>query len=122
MPMKKVQPLVDWSTLRRLEQEFEDPGPARSFVRDFISFWDERFARLVHAVERGDAPASFDALLSVRITATMIGASRLARLTAELEAWSQRGNLDAVAESLPKMKECAAATISELSRKYLKTG
>ncbi|MFJ6280694.1 Hpt domain-containing protein [Arthrobacter subterraneus] len=121
MAASKRPPLVTWSVLRRLEDEFDDPAPARSFVRDFIAYWDDRYLRLVHTVEGGDAAASLDALLSVRITATMIGATRLARLTADLESSLKRGDLGAVAEALPEMQDCAAATIRELTRKYVNT-
>lgn len=118
MSKNKRPPLVDQKVLHRLEEEFEDPGPARSFVRDFIAFWDERYLRLAEAVRQNDAPATFDALLSVRIASSMIGAARLASLAAELESSLKRGNLDAVAEGLPQVEECGAATIKKLIAKY----
>lgn len=119
MSKSKRPPLVDQKVLHRLEEEFEDPGPAHSFVRDFVTFWDERYLRLAEAVRREDAEASFDALLSVRIASAMIGASRLATLAAELESTLKRGNLDAVADGLPHLKECGAATIKKLTTKYM---
>jgi HPt (histidine-containing phosphotransfer) domain-containing protein len=119
MPKKDRLPLVNRDVLHELEDEFEDPCPARSFVRDFIAFWDERYFRLADAVRTGDSTASLDALLSVRIASTMIGASRLARLAADLESTLKRGNIEAVAEALPEMKQCGAATIEELETSYI---
>lgn len=121
MTAKKRLPLVDQKVLHELEEEFEDPRPARSFVRDFIAFWDERYLRVADAVRHGDPDATLDALLSVRITSTMIGASRLARLAAELEVSLKRGNTEAVAEALPELRLCGAATIKELTTNYIKT-
>lgn len=120
-PMSKSKrlPLVDPRILHRLEEEFEDPGPAHSFVRDFVSFWDERYARLSEAVRLRDADASLDAVLSVRIASSMIGASRLADLAAELESTLKRGNLEAVAEALPQLRDCGTATVKKLTTTYI---
>ncbi|GAA2173311.1 hypothetical protein GCM10009784_07110 [Arthrobacter parietis] len=119
MSKNKRAPLVDRKVLHRLEDEFEDPGPAHSFVRDFVAFWDERYLRLAEAVQRHDEAASLDALLSVRIGSAMIGAARLAKLAAELESSLKRGHLGAVAEALPQVKECGDATVRKLTTKYI---
>lgn len=119
MSKNKRPPLVDRKVLHRLEEEFEDPGPAHSFVRDFVAFWDERYLRLAEAVQRHDEAASLDALLSVRIASSMIGAARLARLTANLESSLKRGHLEAVAEALPHLKHCGDATVRKLTTKYM---
>lgn len=119
MSKNKRPPLVNLKVLHRLEDEFEDPGPAHSFVRDFIGYWDERYLRLAEAVRLRDEAASLDALLSVRIASAMIGASRLARLAAELESSLKRGHLEAVAEALPRVKDCGDATIRKLTTKYM---
>ena len=116
---KKRPPLVDRKVLHKLEEEFEDPGPAHSFVRDFVAFWDERYLRLAETVKRHDEAASLDALLSVRIASAMIGAVRLARLAADLESSLKRGHLEAVAEALPQMKDCGDATVRKLTTKYI---
>ena len=112
-------PLVNQSFLHDLEDEFEDPAPVHSFAQDFVAIWDKRYSRLAKAVKQGNAAASFDALLSVRIASTMVGATRLARFAAELESSLKRGNLEAVAEALPDVQACGRATIRELTTSYI---
>lgn len=119
MPADERLPLVNQNLLHDLEEEFDDPAPVRSFAHDFITFWDERYLRLADAVKQGDAAASHDALLSVRIASTMIGAARLARFAAELESSVRRGNVAAVAEALPAVQACGKATIRELITSYI---
>ena len=112
-------PLVNQNLLHELEDEFDDPAPVRSFAHDFITFWDERYVRLADAVKQGDAAASLDALLSVRIASTMVGAVRLARFAAELESSLKRGHLEAISEALPAVQACGKATVRELNTSYI---
>lgn len=119
MSKHKRPPLVDVKVLHRLEDEFGAPGPAHAFVRDFVGFWDERFSRLAEAVRVQDADAILEAVRSVRISSSMVGASRLTSLAADLESNLKRGNLDAVAHALPHVKDCGTATMSKLTTKYI---
>ena len=119
MSKHKRPRLVDQKVLHRLEDEFDDPGPAQSFVRDFIAYWDERYLRLAEAVQSRDTDASLDALLSVRIASAMIGATRLAGMAADLESKLKRGNLAAVEAALPDLLDCGTATIKKLTTKYI---
>jgi HPt (histidine-containing phosphotransfer) domain-containing protein len=119
MPADDRLPLVNQNLLHELEEDFDDPAPVRSFAHDFITFWDERYLRLADAVKQGDAAASLDALLSVRIASTMVGAVRLARFAAELELSLKRGHLEAVSEALPALQTCGKATIRELNTSYI---
>lgn len=114
-------PLLNQSALHELEEELDDPGRAHAFAEDYAAIWDERYLRLVDAVQHGDTSASLDALLSVRTASTLIGAARLANLAADLEYCVKCGNLKAVAEALPAVRSCGAATVSELITKYINT-
>ncbi|WP_323959573.1 Hpt domain-containing protein [Arthrobacter sp. JZ12] len=119
MSKHKRPPLVNLKVLHQLEDEFGDPGPAHTFVQDFVDFWDERYLRLVEAVRSRDTNATHEAIRSVRISSSMVGASRLAELAGDLESNLKRGNLDAVAHALPQVKDCGAATITKLTTKYI---
>lgn len=112
-------PLVSQEYLHDLEDEFNDPAPVHSFVRDFVAIWDERYSRLEQAVRQQDVEASLDALLSVRIASTMVGATRLARFAFELETDLKRGNLHSVLIALRDLRICGASTIEELTAEYI---
>lgn len=54
-----------------------DGDAADRFVADFLAAWPVRWTRLFEAALRGDAEEVRAALLSIRSTSAMLGASRL---------------------------------------------
>ena len=112
-------PLVDLSVLAHLEQQFNDDGPARAFARDYISGFADRHLRLVRSVADEDLPAALEAALSLRNSSRMVGAERLAALTAAFEAAISSADLDAAGRTLPGIERCGRATIHELQTRYL---
>ncbi|GAB3528581.1 Hpt domain-containing protein [Arthrobacter monumenti] len=117
-PLRKQLPLVDLAVLRELEQQAGDPSVAQSFVRDFIKIWDQRYTRLSQAVELGDREARMDAVLSVKASSSMAGATRLAHLAAGLERLIRDGDVT-LAALLPGIRTCGEQTIEEFLSAYV---
>jgi HPt (histidine-containing phosphotransfer) domain-containing protein len=109
-------PLVDTEAVRELESQLDDPAAAHSFLRNYVSIWEDRYARLAAAVLRGDQDASLDAVLSVKITSVMTGAARLAQLAVELEALIRLPDMEAAEAHLAAIEECGQQTITVLQR------
>lgn len=107
-------PLLDDQALHDLEQQLEDSTAARSFARDFISIWDERYAKLSTAVLGGYQTASLDAVLSVKIASAMVGAARLAKHAQDLEEAIRRGAMADAVDALPNLELCGRCTVNQL--------
>ena len=112
-------PLVDLTVLAHLEQQLNDAGPARTFARDYITGFADRHLRLVRSVADQDRPAALEAALSLRNSSLMVGARRLAALTAAFEAAVSSADLHAARRTLPGIERCGLETIRELETRYL---
>ena len=112
-------PLLDLTVLRQLEEELGDSGVARSFVTDYIGIWDKRLSYLERSVEGHDVEQAMDALISVKISALMVGASRLARLAVEAECLLRARDLTAVRLLLPDLAQTGEETVIALKIGYL---
>ncbi|SDI25536.1 hypothetical protein SAMN04488693_10810 [Arthrobacter subterraneus] len=119
MATKKRIPLVDHHVLHDLEDDLQDPMSARDFARDFVRAWDDKYHRLETAVCVHDQPAALDAVLSVKITAVMVGAPRLAKSAIELERRIRKGDMRSSEEALENIHTCGDETMQELMTTYL---
>lgn len=108
-------PLIDQNTLLALADQLENPSAVKAFILDFIHVWDERFIRLADTVSRRDHAAAMEAVLSVRTSAMMVGASRLASLASALEESVRLNDLIEAAGILPLVEACGIQTIRELA-------
>ncbi|WP_104136666.1 Hpt domain-containing protein [Arthrobacter sp. ZGTC131] len=113
------EPILDLSVLRELEEELGGTGVAHNFARDYISIWDKRLRYLERSVEDNDPDAAMDAALSLKNSALMIGATRLARLAIEVQRLVKCGDLVQVRQLLPAVERTGELTVSELKLGYL---
>lgn len=112
-------PLVDLSVLRQLEEELGDAEVARSFAKDYISIWDKRILYLKRATADEDSDAAMDAVLSLKNSAFMVGAARLASLAVELELIIRNGGLPTAQARVAEINDVGQATIQALQQCYL---
>lgn len=112
-------PLVDPDVLHDLEDQLDSAAAARAFVRDYVAVWDERELRLSSAVARRNQAASLDAVLSLKITSTMVGATQLVALARGLEKLLREGSLEEAAAVLPHLHRCGLRTMRELTVMHL---
>jgi HPt (histidine-containing phosphotransfer) domain-containing protein len=113
-------PLVDPNVLHDLEDQLDSHAAARAFVRDYVAVWDERDLRLSSAVARRNQAASLDAVLSLKITSTMVGATQLVALASALEGLLREGKLEEAEAALPQVHRCGLRTMRELTVQHLK--
>jgi hypothetical protein len=113
------EPILDLSVLRELEDEMGGTGVARNFARDYISIWDKRLRYLERSVEDNDPDAAMDAALSLKNSALMIGATRLAKLAIEVQRLVKCGDLARVQQLLPAVARAGELTVRELKLGYL---
>ncbi|MEV7605050.1 Hpt domain-containing protein [Paenarthrobacter sp. NPDC089322] len=78
--------LVDPSVLTELQAELGgDQSIVTAFVRNYVAMLPWRVSRLHHAVDNLDMEDAMDAVLSLKTSSHMVGATCMQRLAAELE-------------------------------------
>jgi hypothetical protein len=112
-------PLLDLSVLHRLEDELGDPSIARTFANEYINIWDKRIQYLMRSVEHNDPDAAMDAVLSVRNSSFMVGASRLAQLAADFQRIIQDGDVASAQARAEYLAEVGKATMEAIQHGYL---
>lgn len=113
-------PVLDLDVLHELEEDMGSTGIAHNFARDYISIWNKRRTYLEASVEDDDAEAAMDAILSLKNSALMVGASRLAQLAVDLEKLVKHGDLVAARELLPCVALTGEETVLGLKLGYLR--
>lgn len=111
--------LVDPAVLKDLEDQLDGRAVALRFVSDYKDMWEQRFRRLAASVATQDWPAAMDAVISLKISSSMVGAQRLAWLAESLEKLVRREDYTAANALLSDIAEHGAQTIRELRFSYL---
>lgn len=115
-------PVLDLAVLHELEEDMGGAGVARAFAKDYIGIWDKRQGYLEQSVRNNDAELAMDAVLSLKNSAFMVGALRLASLAVELERLLRTSDLPAVNGLLPVVAQTGRDTVSALKKNYLRHG
>lgn len=116
------EPVLDTDVLGRLEEQLGDPDILCEFIRGYESTLDQRVERLRHALRTQDHDDWMDAVLSLKTSSAMVGATALSRLAAELQdnltapptapvCWPLQGRVDEIMETL---RHLAAETAGQL--------
>ncbi|UUL77613.1 Hpt domain-containing protein [Pseudarthrobacter sp. Fe7] len=112
-------PLIDTAVLDELEDELAGSGLAQRFARDYAAMWDLRLARLGTAVDSEDEASALDAVISLKISSTMVGGVRLARLAELLEDLIRRGDFVRGQAMMAGVAQDGARTVSEPQSTYI---
>lgn len=112
-------PIVSEQVFTDLQADLEEPGVTLQFLLNYLEMWDGRFARLSAAVSAGNKERAMDAVLSVRTSARMIGALRLAQVATDIERHLLGGDTQSAALLLDDLELCGQATMLELRRRFL---
>jgi HPt (histidine-containing phosphotransfer) domain-containing protein len=108
-----VDPLV----LHKLEDELGRPDLATNFAKDYVGMWEQRERRLLASLEEKDRPAALEAVISLKVSSTMVGARRLACLAQALESAVRRGEISGGV--VREVSVHGRATVAELQAQYL---
>lgn len=109
-------PLVDPNVISELREELHAPDAAGRFVYDFVAMWPARYERLLRSVERQNRESLNDAVLSLKVTSTMVGAVRLRQLTENMEETIDRSWPVPMGKTLTLIHLCGDLTVRELKR------
>ncbi|SLK01417.1 Hpt domain-containing protein [Arthrobacter sp. P2b] len=112
-------PLVDAAVLEELEDELAGSGLAQRFARDYAAMWHQRYSRLAAAVHSQDSASALDAAISLKISSTMVGGMRLAKLAELLEAVIRQGDFGKGQMLMERVAQDGGQTISELQATYI---
>lgn len=114
----RTVPLVDPVVLQDLEDELGQPELVTNFAKDYVGLWETRERRLIASLANQDRAAALDAVISLKVSSTMVGALRLAGLAQALESAVRRG--DATGGLFPELISAQGrATVDELRAQYL---
>lgn len=112
--MRRVNPVpsatagLQLGTLQNLAHELGDPQAALRFLAKYLTLLPHRIERITHGLERRDAASTTDALLSLKITSAMVGATALEAQCAYLSTLHDAELLHQGPEHLPALQQAAA--------------
>jgi HPt (histidine-containing phosphotransfer) domain-containing protein len=112
-------PLVSGDIFGELQADLEDTASAHRYLIEYLQMWEGRLLRLSAAISAENEEAAMDAVLSVRTSAGMIGAVRLAQLAADIEQHLANGDTEGAASWLNELEVCGQLTMEELRLWFL---
>lgn len=107
-------PLVSREALDDLRHGIGAPEVYSEYVGRYLAMWPGRYQRLVTALGSGNEEALMDAVLSVKTSAGMLGALRLARLALDMTEAVREGRMDGVRARLDELELCGRLTMEQL--------
>lgn len=107
-------PLIAREVLDVLQDEIAAPEIYGEYVGRYLAMWPDRYRRLVSALNSGDEEALMDAALSVKTSARMMGALRLAQLASAMEDAVSEQRMDKVRALLDELDNCGRLTMEQL--------
>ncbi|MCS4595028.1 glycosyltransferase [Brevibacterium sediminis] len=116
----QVVPLLDQNSLTELAEELEGRDEyAEEIVSRFALIWPRRLANLQQAVAAEDVLATSDAIASIRVSSTMVGARRLQVAAEDFTTLVESREFDAARAALPRLSRVGDDTIVEIRSRFL---
>ncbi|WP_025779352.1 glycosyltransferase [Brevibacterium sp. VCM10] len=116
----QVVPLLDQSSLTELAEELEGRDEyAVEIVSRFALIWPRRLANLQQAVAAEDVLGISDAIASIRVASTMVGARRLQVAAEDFTTLVESREFDAARAALPRLSRVGDDTIVEIRARFL---
>ena len=105
--------LVSSGVLRELSDQLGQ-DICHAFVGNYIDMWDGRYSRLVSVVDNFDYDEAMDVVLSIKISAQMVGAEELSRLARGAQRMVRSSDVAGLASMLELMARCGEETVEQL--------
>ena len=116
----QVVPLLDQSSLTELAEELEGRDEyAVEIVSRFALIWPRRLANLQQAVASEDVLGISDAIASIRVASTMVGARRMQVAAEDFTTLVESREFDAARAALPRLARVGDDTIVEIRARFL---
>ncbi len=110
--------MLDTDVLTRLAVDVDDQAFVVGFVAKYRGLLDTRIRRITDALAAADIAAAMEAVLSLKVSSTTVGAHELAELAATLEREVRAGEM-AVARLRSTALPAAAARADRALAAYL---
>ena len=108
-------PLLDETPLAELLASLDnDWNAVIGFVCAFVRQWPGRLARIDDRLRAGDPDGALTAVLSLKVSSQMIGATQLTSLSTELERIVLEGDFPAGTARVETLREVGSQTLLEL--------
>lgn len=116
----QLVPLLDQESLAELAVELEGKDEyAAEFVSRFSLIWPRRLANLQQAVAAEDSVAIGDAIASIRVSSTMVGARRLQVAAEDFTTLVEGREFEAARSALPRLARVGDDTVAEIRDRFL---
>ncbi|GAA4106828.1 glycosyltransferase [Enteractinococcus coprophilus] len=110
-------PLLDRAVVQELAVELEGHEDfARELISTFAIIWPKRLANVQLATAAEDPQATWDAVASIRVSAAMLGATRLAGTAQRMAELVEARDFEALRQALPTLEQLGADTVEEIRR------
>lgn len=112
-------PLIDDSALSDLLLALDnDTDAVVHFVSSFVEQWPDRVRRIVDRIRAHDVVGGVTAVMSIRVSSQMIGATRLTSLSTQLEQIVRTEDYAAGLERVATLRSVGAETLVELTARF----
>ncbi|WP_129656862.1 glycosyltransferase family 2 protein [Rothia halotolerans] len=120
-PALRVEHLLalDPRVLAELAEDLESEAYAREVVAAFVLRWPARLAHLREAVAAETRVRALDAIASIRVSSTMVGALQLEGAARTVTELLQAGDYDAARSLMPALEGVGERTIAAIRAEYL---
>lgn len=109
-------PLIDDAALSDLLIALDNDNDAVVlFVSNFVDQWPDRVQRIIDRIRVHDGAGAVTAVLSVRVSSQMIGATRLTSLSTQLEQVVRTEDFASGLERVETLRSVGAETLTELT-------
>jgi hypothetical protein len=114
-------PLVSDAVLDKLSTDLNDHDGSmrRRFISNYVELWEHRYGRISVAILARDAEGAMDAILSLKISSSMVGAERLGQLAEHLQGLIHNQLFDSAARLLDELGSCGTLTTVQLRSFHL---
>lgn len=99
-----AEPVLEACKLQALAEELDDSAPAISFLSTYLSMLPGRMLRISTGLCLHDADASMDAVLSLKISSAMVGASETENQCRAIETMIREDHFDSAVLALPALQ------------------
>lgn len=99
------QPRLHLGTLRALAEELGDAAHVLRFLSTYLSMLPARMGRIDVGLAAAEVDSSLEAVLSLKISSSMVGARMTERQCRALERMIRKDRLDDAIEALPALRQ-----------------
>ncbi|WP_026542653.1 Hpt domain-containing protein [Paenarthrobacter nicotinovorans] len=106
---------LELGRLQSLAEELGSPEPALRFLAKYLAMLPQRVERIIHAVDEHDPKETTTAVLSLKISSSMVGAMETEHQCRAIESMIRENHFDDAAHALPALQQTADRCLASRS-------